>query len=166
MDAEKMIKVKAADGKLVELSTKAATKSSVLKGLIEDYPENDELPLPENTVNGNELEKIKDYLMHYQDVEEPPKIPKPLKSNEFKECCVDEWDYNFVGDNNNEILALIRAANYLDIKPLLELLSAKVACKIRGTTTESIRKDFGIENINKDEEAQINADKKYLEENL
>ena len=166
MDAEKMIKVKAADGKLVELSTKAATKSSVLKGLIEDYPENDELPLPENTVNGNELEKIKDYLMHYQDVEEPPKIAKPLKSNDFKECCEDEWDYNFVGDNNDEILALIRASNYLDIKPLLELLSAKVACKIRGTTTESIRKDFGIENINKDEEAQINADKKYLEENL
>ena len=85
--------------------------------------------------------------MHYQDVEEPPKIAKPLKSNDFKECCEDEWDYNFVGDNNDEILALIRASNYLDVKPLLELLSAKVACKIRGTTTESIRKDFGIDNI-------------------
>ena len=33
---------------------------------------------------------------------------------------------------------------HMDIKPLLELASAKVACKIRGTTTESIRKDFGI----------------------
>ena len=166
MDAEKMIKVKAADGKLVELSTKAAKKSAVIKGLIEDFPDNDELPLPLNTVNGKELEKIKDYLMHYQDVDEPPKIPKPLKSNDFKECCEDEWDYNFVGDNNDEILALIRASNYLDIKPLLELLSAKVACKIRGITTESIRKDFGIENINKDEETQINDDKKYLEATL
>ena len=161
-----MIKVKAADGKLVELSTKAAKKSAVIKGLIEDFPDNDELPLPLNTVNGKELEKIKDYLMHYQDVDEPPKIPKPLKSNDFKECCEDEWDYNFVGDNNDEILALIRASNYLDIKPLLELLSANVACKIRGTTTESIRKDFGIENINKDEETQINDDKKYLEATL
>ena len=166
MDVEKIIKVKAVDGKLVELSTKAASKSSVLRGLIEDYPDNDELPLPANTVNGNELEKIKEYLIHYQDIEEPPKIAKPLKSNDFRECCEDDWDYKFVGDNNNEILALIRAANYLDIKPLLELLSAKVACKIRGTTTESIRKDFGIENINKDEETQINDDKKYLEATL
>ena len=164
MDAVKMIKVKSADGKLVELSTKAASKSSVLKGTMEDYPDNDELPLP--NVNGNELEKIKEYLMHYEDTEEPPKIAKPLKSNDFKECCENEWDYNFVGNNFNEILALIRAANYLDIKPLLELLSAKVACEIRGTTTESIRKDFGIDNINKDEEAQINGDKEYLENNL
>ena len=166
MDAEKIVKVKAADGKLVELSSKAASKSSVLRGLMEDFPDNDELPLPQNTVNGNELEKIKQYLIHYQDIDEPPKIAKPLKSNNFKECCENEWDYNFLGDNNNEILALIRAANYLDIKPLLELASANVACKIRGTTTESIRKDFGIDNINNDEEKQINADKKYLEENL
>ena len=164
MDVEKMIKVKAVDGKLVELSTKAGKKSSVIKGLIEDYPDSNELPV--KTVNGKELEKIKDYLMHYQDVEEPPKIAKPLKSNDFKECCENEWDYNFVGDNNNEILELLRASNYLDIKPLLELLSAKLACKIRGTTTESIRKDFGIENINTDEENPINKDKQYLEENL
>ena len=41
--------------------------------------------------------------MHYQDAEEPPKIAKPLKSNDFKECCKDELDYNFVGDNSDEI---------------------------------------------------------------
>ena len=166
MDVEKIIKVKAADGKLIELSSKAALKSEILKGLMEDYPDNDELPLPENTIGSNELEKIKQYLTHYQDIDEPPKIAKPLKSNDFKECCENEWDYNFLGNNDNEILPLIRAANYLDIKPLLELASAYVACKIRGTTTESIRKDFGIENINKDEEEQITADKKYLEEIL
>ena len=54
----------------------------------------------------------------------------------------------------------------MDIKPLLELASAKVACKIRGTTTESIRKDFGITDFNNDEKEQIEKDKKYLEKNL
>ena len=53
-----------------------------------------------------------------------------------------------------------------DIKPLLELASAKVACKIRGTTTESIRKVFGINELNNDEKEQIEKDKKYLEKNL
>ena len=166
MDLEKILKIKSDDGTIIELTSKAASKSSVIRGLMEDYPDNDELPLPKNTVYGKELEKIKEYLIHYQDIDEPPKITKPLKSNDFKECCENEWDYNFLGDNNNEILALIRAANYLDIKPLLELASAKIACKIRGTTTESIRKDFGIDNINKDEEKQINEDKIYLEKNL
>ena len=54
----------------------------------------------------------------------------------------------------------------MDFKPLLELASAKVACKIRGTTTESIRKDFGINEFNNDEKEQIEKDKKYLEKNL
>ena len=44
MDAERMIKVKAADEQ--KLSTKAAKKSFLIRGLIEDFPENDELPLP------------------------------------------------------------------------------------------------------------------------
>ena len=54
----------------------------------------------------------------------------------------------------------------MDIKPLLELAAAKVACIIRGTTTESIRKDFGITDLNDQEKKQIETDKKYLEENL
>ena len=48
----------------------------------------------------------------------------------------------------------------------MQLASAKVASKIRGTTTESIRKDFCIENFSKEEEEQINKDKDYLERNL
>ena len=54
----------------------------------------------------------------------------------------------------------------MEIKPLLELASAKVAFKIRGTITESIRKDFGINELNNDEKEQIEKDKKYLEKDL
>ena len=72
----------------------------------------------------------------------------------------------FIGDDNDSILALILAANFMDIKPLLELASAKIACKIRGTTTESIRKDFEIVDFNDDEKQQINKDREYLEKNL
>ena len=162
MDTEKRIKAKSKDGKVVELSSKAALRSGLLKGVIEDYPDNPECVL--NEVNGVTLEKVKEYLIHYEN-EEPPIVQKPFKSNNFKECA-SEWDYNFLGDDNNSILALILAANFMDIKPLLELASAKLASKIRGTTTESIRKDFGITNFNKDEEEQIEVDKEYLEKNL
>ena len=163
MDSEIKIKVKSNDGKVeVELSSKAALRSGILKGVIEDYPDNPECVL--NEVDGVTLEKVKEYLIHYEN-EEPPIVQKPFKSNNFKECA-SEWDYNFLGDDNNSILALIRAANFMDIKPLLELASAKLASKIRGTTTESIRKDFGITNFNKDEEEQIEKDKEYLEKNL
>ena len=162
MDGEKIIKIKSSDNKIVELSSKAALRSGLLRGIIEDYPEDTEFPL--NHVNGTTLEKVKEYLTHYQD-QEPSIISKPLKSNNFKECA-DEWDNNFIGEDNDSILSLIIAANFMDIKPLLELASAKVACKIRGTTTESIRKDFEINELNNDEKEQIEKDKKYLEKNL
>ena len=162
MDVEKTIKVKSCDSVVVELSSKAANRSGPLRGIIEDYPEDSEFPI--NNVKGATLEKIKDYLVHYEN-EEPPVISKPLKSNKFEECAT-EWDKNFVGDNNEVALSLILAANFMDIKPLLELISASIACKLRGTTTESIRKDFGINDLNEAEKAQIEKDKHYLEENL
>ncbi len=162
MDVDKTIKVKSNDNVVVELSSKAAAKSGLLKGIIEDYPEDSEFPL--TSVDGKTLEKVKEYLTHYQD-ENPNKIEKPLKSNKFEECA-NEWDLKFIGDNNDTVLALILAANFMDIKPLLELSAAKVACTIRGTTTESIRKDFGITDLNDQEKKQIETDKKYLEENL
>ena len=162
MDGEKTIKIKSNDDKVVELSSKAALKSGLLKGIIEDYPEDSEFPL--NKINGKTLEKVKDYLTHYQD-EEPPVIQKPLKSNKFEECAT-EWDNKFIGDNYDTVLSLILASNFMDIKPLLELAAAKIACAIRGTTTESIRKTYGITELSEEAKAQIEKDKKYLEENL
>ena len=161
MDGEKTIKVRSSDGKVIELSTKAASRSKLLSGIIEDYPEDSEFPL--NKINGVTLEKVKEYLVHYQDIE-PRQIEKPLPKD-FKDC-VDEWDYKFIGDDNSLILALISAANFMDIKPLLELAAAKVATLIRGTTTETIRKDFDIKDISKEEDMQIQKDKSYLEQNL
>ena len=161
MDGEKTIKVKSSDGKVIELSTKAASRSKLLSGMIEDYPEDSEFPL--NKINGETLEKVKEYLSHYQD-SEPRQIEKPLQKD-FKDC-VNEWDYKFIGDDNSQILALIFAANFMDIKPLLELAAAKVATLIRGTTTESIRKDFDIKDISQEEDKQMQKDKSYLEQNL
>ena len=161
MDVEKTIKVKSSDGKVIELSTKAASKSKLLSGVIQDYPEDSEFPL--NKINGATLEKVKEYLSHYQD-SEPRQIEKPLPKD-FKDC-VDEWDYKFIGDDNTQILAIIFAANFMDIKPLLELAAAKVATLIRGTTTESIRKDFEIKDFSKEEEKQMENDKSILEKNL
>ena len=161
MDGEKTIKVKSSDGKVIELSTKAASRSKLLSGIIEDYPEDSEFPL--NKINGATLEKVKEYLSHYQD-SEPRQIEKPLQKD-FKDW-VDEWDYKFIGDDNSQILALIFAANFMDIKPLLELAAAKVATLIRGTTTESIRKDFDIKDISEEEDKQMQKDKSYLEKNL
>ena len=162
MDDDLLIKIKASDGKVVEITKKAIFKSGLLKGIMEDYPDNTEFPL--NQVNGAILEKIKEYLIHYQDIE-PEKIEIPLKSINFKEC-VSEWDYNYLGDNIDLIFQILNASNYMDIKPLFELVSAKLGSKIKGITSEKVKNDFEIPEPNEEEQEQIIKDKIYLEQNL
>ena len=55
----------------------------------------------------------------------------------------------------------------MDIKPLLELASAKVASIIKGKNTEEIRKTFNITNdFTPEEEQQILEENKWCMENL
>ena len=63
------------------------------------------------------------------------------------------------------LFELILAANYLDIKPLLDLTCAKVASMIKGKTPEEIRKQFNIVNdFTPEEEAQVREENKWCED--
>ena len=163
MDVDKKITLVSSDGEKVELSLKAVQRSVLVKGIIEDYPDEAEVPL--NNVKSNILKKIKEYLEHYENTE-PKEIERPLPSQNFKEC-VDEWDFNYIEVDLDMIFEIILGANYMDIKPLLELASAKVASIIKGKTTDEIRKTFNITNdFTPEEEQQIIEENKWCMENL
>ncbi len=59
---------------------------------------------------------------------------------------VQEWYATFVNVEQEVLFELILAANYMDIKPLLDLTCATVASMIKGKTPEEIRKTFNIVN--------------------
>ena len=163
MDADKKITLVSSDGEKVEISSKAVQRSVLVKGIIEDYPDDAEVPL--NNVKSNILKKIKEYLEHYEN-EEPKEIERPLPSQNFKEC-VEEWDFNYINVDLELIFELILGANYMDIKPLLELASAKVASIIKCKNNEEIRKTFNITNdFTPEEVQQILEENKWCMENL
>ena len=162
MEENSEIQISSSDGNIYKISKKAAMRSKLLKGMIEDFP--DDVSFPLKSIKGNILEKIKEYLMHYKD-EDPQKIEIPLKSNNFSEC-VNNWDFNFLGNDIDIIFDLLEAANYMDIKPLHELVSAFLGSNIRGINSNNIFKDFEIEELTEKEKEQMMNDKKYLEENL
>ena len=59
------------------------------------------------------------------------------------------------------------AANFMDIKSLLELSCAKVASLIKGKTVPEIRSFFNIENdFTPEEEAQIIDENRWAEESF
>ena len=152
------------DGEKIETSAKAAMRSTLIKDTIQDYRD-DIIEFTANNVKGNVLKKIVEYLEHYKDTE-PKEIERPLPSQNFKEC-VDEFDFNFTDIDLNMIFEIVLASNYLDIKPLLELASAKIAYLTKGKTTEEIRKLYGISNdFTPEEEQEILEENRWCMENL
>ena len=160
---DKMITLVSSDGEKMQVTAKAAQRSQLVKGIIEDYPDDAEVPL--NNVKSNILKKIKEYLDHYQD-SEPKEIERPLASQNYQDC-VDNWDFEFINVDLDLIFEIILASNYMDIKPLLELASSKVASIIKGKTPEEIRKTFNIQNdFTPEEEQQIREENQWCLDNL
>ena len=71
-------------------------------------------------------------------------VLQPVRSSDL-ESLVSKWDADFVNVDQELLLELILAANYMDIDPLLELTCAKVACTMNDMTPEEIRRTFNVE---------------------
>ena len=128
----------------------------------EDEESEQEIPLP--NVKSAVLAKVVEFCNYHVTNGRMKEIEKPLKSANMAEV-VGEWDANFVGIDQEMLFELILAANYMDIKSLLDLTCAKVASMIKGKTPEEIRKTFNIVNdFTPEEEAQVREENKWCEE--
>ena len=91
-------------------------------------------------------------------------IEKPLKSANMVDV-VQKWYAEFIDLDQTLLFELILAANYMDIKPLLDLTCATVASMIKGKSPEEIRSTFNITNdFSPEEEAQVREENKWCEE--
>merc|ERR1712216_1108685 len=90
------------------------------------------IPLP--AVEGNILELVLKYCNYHH------------SNKETKEDEKNAWDQEFVKVDDDTLFSLILAANYLDIKQLLDLTCKTVADYIKGKTPEEIRIRFNIKN--------------------
>lgn len=122
---------------------------------------NIEIPLP--NVKSQVLGKVIEFCEHH--LQEPmTEIEKPLKSQKMADV-VQKWYADFVDLEQSLLFELILAANYMDIKPLLDLTCATVASMIKGKSPEDIRTAFNITNdFSPEEEAQVREENKWCEE--
>jgi len=136
--------------------------SELVKTMADGDKDEKVIPLP--NVKAAVLKKVVEWMKHH--VDNPAKeIEKPLKSANLAECVSDAWDAEFVHVDQELLFELILAANYMDIKPLLDLTCAKVASMIKGKTPEQIRKTFNIQNdFTPEEEEAVRQENKWAEE--
>ena len=98
------------------------------------------------------------------------KDPPPPPEDEAREHRTDdiiEWDSEFCKVDQGTLFELILAANYLDIKALLDLTCKTVANMIKGKTPEEIRKTFNIKNdFSPEEEEQVRKENEWVEDRM
>ena len=159
---EKNVILVSQEGEQFTINTNIATMSELVKNMLDDDDtEIQEIPLP--NVKANALRKVIEFCEHNHG-DPLAQIEKPLKSSDMKEN-VSEWYAKFINLEQEVIFELILAANYMDIKPLLDLSCAKIACMIKGKTPEEIRQTFNIVNdFTPEEESQVREENKWCEE--
>jgi len=163
-DEGKTVHLVSQEGESFDVGLATAKMSELVKTMIDednDDEEAQEIPLP--NVKSQILALVIEFVKHYA-TEPMTDIEKPLKSANMNEV-VQEWYATFVNVQQETLFELILAANYMDIKPLLDLTCATVASMIKGKTPEEIRKTFNIVNdFTPEEEAQVREENKWCEE--
>ncbi|KAK3813308.1 MAG: E3 ubiquitin ligase complex SCF subunit sconC, variant [Benniella sp.] len=158
---DKKVQLQSSDGELFTVSEEVAKRSVLIKNLLDDVGTM-EHAIPLHNVNAKVLEKVIEYCKHHcEDPYDEPEDDDPRKRKHEME----EWDKNFMDVGQEMIFDLILAANYMDIKPLLDLGCKTIAGIIRGKDPEEIRQAFGIENdFTPEEQAQIRLENEWAED--
>ncbi|TKR76022.1 hypothetical protein L596_017231 [Steinernema carpocapsae] len=121
-------------------------------------------PIPLQNVNASTLKKVIDWLKHHRG----DAIPADDPSDAQKERRTDDipvWDQAFFRVDQGTLFELILAANYLEIRALLNNGCKTVANMIKGKSPEEIRHMFNIKNdFTPEEEEQIRRENQWCED--
>ncbi|CAH0669003.1 unnamed protein product [Spodoptera exigua] len=158
------IKLQSSDSEIFTVDVEIAKCSITIKTMLEDLGmEDDEeevVPLP--NVNSAILKKVIQWATYHKD--DPP-LPEDDENKEKRTDDISSWDADFLKVDQGTLFELILAANYLDIKGLLDVTCKTVANMIKGKTPEEIRKTFNIKNdFTAAEEDQVRKENEWCEE--
>ncbi|KAK8477249.1 hypothetical protein V6N13_027833 [Hibiscus sabdariffa] len=133
----KKIILMSSDHETFEVDEAVVLQSQTIKNMIEDNCADGKIPLP--NITGKTLSKVLEYCKKHAEAEVA--ADKEGNSEELK-----VWDGEFLNVDQGTLFDLIMAANFLDIKELLDLTCQAVAYMLKGKTPEQIREIFHIKN--------------------
>ncbi|KAG7662327.1 sconC [[Candida] subhashii] len=120
-----------------------AEKSILIKNMINDLnpdglQEDFEIPTP--NVRASVLSKVLEWCEHHRNTQFPEDEDDDIK----KSVPVEEWDRSFLKVDQEMLYEIILAANYLNIKPLLESGCKMVAEMIKSKSPEELRRTNSV----------------------
>ncbi|RUP49159.1 putative negative regulator sulfur controller-3 [Jimgerdemannia flammicorona] len=162
--SDRKIKLTSSEGTEFIVDRDVADKSIIVRNMLEDCDDYDAaIPLP--NVTAPILTKVIEYCTHHRAEVWKSSTDDDAAGGGRKADDISDWDAEFCKVDQGTLFELILAANYLDIKPLLDLTCKTVANMIRDKTPEEIRQTFNIVNdFTPEEEEQVRKENEWVEE--
>lgn len=150
------VELKSKEGDVVSFPTAIQEYSVFIKNMIDDCgPEVGETIIPINNIKTKTLEKIKTWIEHRS------KLNQPVDKNYE----LPEWEDDFLEPDQDVLLNIILAADFLQIQELVDITCKKVSAMIKGKTPAEVREILKIENdLTKEEEDQIRKENEWIDE--
>lgn len=153
------VKLRSADGEMFEVDADVAFSSLTVKNMIEDTGASAPVPVP--NVNSKVLSKIIEYCSYHVDQERRSKDADDHVRRQIEDE-TSKWDKDYICVDQAVLYELILAANFLNIKGLLDLCCQTVADIIKGKTPEQIRQYFHIKNdFTPEEEEEVRKENQW-----
>ncbi|CAF1186240.1 unnamed protein product [Rotaria sordida] len=157
------IKLQSNDDDIFDVEIEIAKLSITIKTMLEDLGMNDEEVIPLPNINSAIFKKVIQWATYHKD--DPPLPPSEDDENREKNTNISSWDQEFLQVDQGTLFELILAANYLDIKGLLDVTCQLVANMIKGKTPEEVRQTFNIKNdFISEQEEQIKTENELCED--
>jgi len=152
------------DNVAIDVERPVAERSMLVKNMMEDLGDAAiGTPVPIPNVNEAVLRKVIEWCEHHK--HDPVVSNDDDSDTRRKTTDIEEWDQKFMQVDQEMLFEIILAANYLDIKPLLDVGCKTVANMIKGKSPEEIRKTFNITNdFTPEEEEQIRRENEWAED--
>jgi S-phase kinase-associated protein 1 len=136
-----IVKLKSSDNKTFDVEEAVAVQSETLKNMVDDGCANDTIPLP--NVSGKILEMVLGWCKKHVD--------ETVTGDEL-----NKYEVDFLDLDQEVLYGLLMAANFLNVKGLLDRVLQRVADMIKGKQPEEIRRIFNIKNdFTPEEEEEI-----------
>mmetsp|Transcript_30518 Transcript_30518/g.34688 ORF Transcript_30518/g.34688 Transcript_30518/m.34688 type:complete len:181 (+) Transcript_30518:160-702(+) len=130
------------EGEKIEVSSKITAMSGLIKNIIEDQDSKEDIVF--DAISTVTLNRIVNYCQHHEFINPEP-LKKPLPSNKLEDFLGD-WDREFLEAlKEEELTDLINAANFLDVKALIDICCARVAAMFKGKSIDELRAEYNIE---------------------
>lgn len=164
MTASPQVKLLSSDGVEMQVAREVAERSVLIKNIVGDLGEEAlSEAIPISNVNEAVLKKVIEWCDHHK--ADPPATNEDDADSRKKTTDIEEWDQKFMQVDQEMLFEIILAANYLDIKALLDVGCKTVANMIKGKSPEEIRKTFNIQNdFTPEEEDQIRRENEWAED--